>query len=87
MEALMYETVAEVHALAGDPEAALTMLHEGHRRRPMGDLNFRIGLIYDQCGNRAQAREYFKRALAEDSPEKIQAVRDIIDSKLDSPAE
>jgi hypothetical protein len=84
MEALMYETMAEVHAVAGDPETALKMLLEGHRRRPMGDLNFRIGLIHDQCGNQAKAREYFTRALAEDSPEKIDAVKDIIDSKLQS---
>jgi tetratricopeptide (TPR) repeat protein len=87
MEALMYETMAEVHARVGDTETALKMLQEGHRRRPMGDLNFRIALIYDQCGQHANAVEYFRRALIEDSPEKTQAVRDIIDSKLHSRTE
>ena len=80
----MYDTMARVQALAGDPETAITMLQESHRRRPMGDLNFRIGLIYGQCGNQAKAREYFQRALSEDSPEKIHRVKDIIDSKLHS---
>jgi hypothetical protein len=84
MEALMYETMAKVYAVAGDAETALKMLQEGHQRRPMGDLNYRIGLIYDQCGNQAKTREYLERALAEDSPEKIHAVKDIIDSKLHS---
>ena len=82
----MYETMAEVHAVAGDPETALKMLHEVHKRKSIGDLNFRIGLIYDQCGNQAKAIDYFRRAIAEDSPERIQAVRDVIDSKLRSGA-
>ena len=83
----MYETQARVHALAGDPETGRKMLRESHRHRPMGDLNFRIGLVYEQCGDHANANEYFRRALIEDSPEKIQAVRDIIESKLDSRGE
>jgi Tfp pilus assembly protein PilF len=79
--------MAEVHARAGDSETALKMLQEAHRRKPLGDLNFRIALIYDQCGNHTNANDYFRRALIEDSPEKIETVREIIDSKLHSRTE
>ena len=67
MRAPMYGNLALVYEATGDSESAIYALQQEHQLRPMVDLNFRIAMIYETCGDYDSAQRYCRRALEEDT--------------------